>query len=131
MTTYYLNEDKTYRPATLKEWVDQLGSINISLCVDNIEGNRVSTVWLGFDTGLFKDKPQVFETMIFFKEQKEGEGYCVRHSSWEEAKIGHKRAIQWLKMKLKKEGEIIRKICSIDTLPYPHLLIREYGDNNE
>lgn len=55
---------------------------------------RVSTVWLGLDHNWGdKNRPQIFETMVFF-----GKGYedeeCWRYATEEEALRGHKMLVK-------------------------------------
>lgn len=93
MSHYYLNEDKTYTPCDLLTWANQLESMDRRVAQDEINGARVSTVWLGTDHNLADGKPYLLETMIF----KDKESiYCQRYSTWQEAEEGHKKAIQWV-----------------------------------
>lgn len=103
---YYLNEDKTYRPAKLMEWEEQFETMDRDVQKDKIEGHRVSTVWLGLDHNYYGGKPMLFETMIFADEERGRVIYCYRYSTWQEAEEGHKVAIEWLKDKIKSEDKI-------------------------
>ncbi len=40
---YYLNEDKTYRPAELMEWAEQFENMNRHVGSDMVDGKHVST----------------------------------------------------------------------------------------
>ncbi len=98
---YYLNEDKTYRKCSTTEFGLQMEEMRKSdtkhVAKEEVNGKRVSTVWLGIDhqTELL-ETPLLFETMIF-----EGTGYsdiyCQRYSTWDDAVKGHKKAVQWVK----------------------------------
>lgn len=90
---YYLNEDKTYTPCDLYTWAKQFESIDRHLTDDEINGVRISTVWLGNDHNHFGGKPHLFETMVF---KNDDSIYCQRYTTWQEAEEGHKKAIQWV-----------------------------------
>ena len=102
---YKLDENKNVKPCTAAQWAQQLEDMrsnNSKHVADECIGDiRISTVWLGLDHGfnLHNSKnyrPLVFETMVF----KDGNGlecYCRRYSTWEEAELGHERAIQWVR----------------------------------
>lgn len=53
----------------------------------------ISTVFLGIDHSFSfeKTEPILFETMIFGGEE---DGYQDRYSTWEEAEIGHQKAVK-------------------------------------
>lgn len=94
MSHYYLNEDKTYRPAELMEWAEQFEHMERHVADDNLNGKRVSTVWLGLDHNYSGGKPLLLETMVFDEEGYEI--YCERYTTWQEAEDGHEKAIQWV-----------------------------------
>ena len=54
------------------------------------KGVRVSTVFLGLDHSFGGGKPILFETMIFGGKYND---YQERYSTWEEAEVGHKKAV--------------------------------------
>jgi hypothetical protein len=99
---YYLNTDHTYHPCDVHEWREQFEKMDRHVADDVINDLRVSTVWLGNDHNILGDRPLLLETMVF-----EGKGYmeiyCDRYSTWDEAVIGHKKAIQWVKDGCKDE----------------------------
>ncbi len=101
MTKYYLNEDKTYRPAELMEWAMQFEQLSQEhkrhVGNDMIDGLHISTVWLGLDHNYFGGRPLVFETMIFDTPTGGNDIYCERYTTWEEAEEGHQKAIEWVK----------------------------------
>jgi hypothetical protein len=100
---YFLNDDHTYRPCTIREWSNQyFNHKNVSkktLACDHISDKRISTVWLGVDHNVFTNinntAPILFETMIFTGDENL-EIYLDRYSTWDEAMSGHKRAIKWV-----------------------------------
>ncbi len=57
------------------------------------DGTRVSTVFLGLDQSWNSDVPILFETMIFGGEHDE---YQDHYATWEEAEIGHEKAIEMI-----------------------------------
>lgn len=69
--------------------------------VTYVKGNRVSTVDLGLDHSFGIGEPLYYETMIFGDDRFED--YQVRYSTKKEAKKGHKKAIKYVKEKLKEE----------------------------
>ena len=101
MRAYYLNEDKTYRPANLMEWSEQLQRLAKAntrhVGKDIIHGHMVSTVWLGLDHNWFGGKPLVFETMVFEGDKPGRDIYMNRYTTWQEAEEGHQKAIVWVK----------------------------------
>lgn len=97
MSKYYLNEDHTYRPATLEEWSDQFENMERHVAEDIILGKRVSTVWLGLDHAIYGNDPLVFETMIFSEHSRGDDIYMERYTTWEEALEGHQKAIAWVR----------------------------------
>ena len=65
----------------------------------------VSTVFLGIDHNFNnlngKQKPLLFETMVFSNEKNFDELDVDRYSTWEEAKKGHKKMVEkWGKNKV-------------------------------
>jgi len=104
MTTYYLNEDYSYRQADLMEWADQFEAMDRRLKVDKLYGHKVSTVWLGYDHNHFDGPPLLFETMIFLDEFGGNDIYCDRYTTWEEALNGHAKAVHWLKSGIKDDN---------------------------
>lgn len=57
---------------------------------DSVNGIRISTVFLGMDHG-FGGPSLWFETMIFGGAH---DHYQKRYSTWEEAEIGHQKALE-------------------------------------
>ena len=95
MSHYYLNEDKTYRPASLHEWATQFEHMERHVGDDQVNGKHVSTVWLGLDHNYYGGLPLVFETMVFNEDGSDI--YCERYTTWQEAEEGHQKATQWVK----------------------------------
>lgn len=99
MSIYYkLNEDKTVSICTQKEYFHHCrDDFQKHLGDDDIFGRRVSTVFLGINHNFYGKKPILFETMIFDYKNADGDDiYSERYSTWDEAKAGHERAIQWV-----------------------------------
>ncbi len=86
-----------------------------------IEGIRISTVFLGLDHSYSFDKsatPILFETMIFGGEHDE---YQERYCTWDEAEAGHHKAVllgtegkkfpsyEWLRAKSRRFIRLLRE----------------------
>lgn len=57
----------------------------------------ISTVFLGIDHNFLSlGRPVLFETMIF-ADYGWDHRYCERYCTWEEAELGHQKAIEWAK----------------------------------
>jgi hypothetical protein len=100
---YFLNPDHTYSPCDLLTWARQFESENRQVADDEINGYRVSTVWLGTDHNYGAGHPLVFETMIFNPAGKDN--YLVRYTTWDQAVAGHQKAIDWVKNGCKEDNE--------------------------
>ena len=98
---YFLNPDHSYRPCDLLTWARQFESEDRQVADDEINGCRVSTVWLGTDHNYFGGSPLVFETMVF--QSRGNDKYCTRHTTWEQALAGHQEAIEWVKNGCKQD----------------------------
>jgi hypothetical protein len=103
---YMLDKDRNIIPASLLEWGTYLENTRKERIVkkDHVNGYRVSTVFLGLDHNYdpSDNKLHIFETMVF-KERTLEDIYCDRYATWEEAEIGHARAMQWVKDGCKDE----------------------------
>jgi hypothetical protein len=115
---YYLNDDHSISPSTLEEWSNQLEHMTFNesknVAEDTIGNKLISTVWLGLDHNHFSvifiptGPPLLFETMIFdtnaSNDYSLGEDiYQDRYSTWDQAIIGHKKAIEWVKNRFKND----------------------------
>jgi|SRR6478736_365704 len=109
MPYYKLDENKNVVKSSLEEWATFIeGEANLPanyriIGNDTICCKRVSTVFLGMCWSFHPDWgfPLVFETMVF--DEKDCGIYQRRYSTWEDAELGHERAIQWVKEELKNE----------------------------
>lgn len=73
---------------------------------DMIDRYWVSTVFMGVDHSFGGGPPLIFETMIFDTSRKKPLGnnrmslgkevYCDRYSTWDEALVGHQKAVEWV-----------------------------------
>ena len=59
---------------------------------DEVDGHRVSTVFLGINHAFTPGPPILFETMIFPESELVG-----RYSTWDDAEAGHRRAVEDLR----------------------------------
>ena len=83
--------DRAGVPIDMKRW-GQLQR-DVAYCrvdLDEIGGASVSTVWLGLNHEYGDGPPLIFETMIFGGPHDEAQW---RHSTEEEARAGHQRAV--------------------------------------
>lgn len=98
---YILNEDKTYTPCTLNEWMEQFVKVKQRIVRQtNYNEYFISTVWLGLDHQYSPDEnasPLVFETMIFHRSNRGVDIYCDRYTTYQEALDGHEKALDWVK----------------------------------
>lgn len=73
----------------LLKWGKWFETANRKVRQDEIDGVRISTVFLGLDHSFGEGAPLLFETMIFGGEH---DGYQTRASSWDEAVGQHLKA---------------------------------------
>lgn len=93
MILYYILDGKEPKPVGVSEWERWFAKNREKRIVrkDDIDGVRVSTVFLGIDHGGMRGSPLLFETMIFGGPHDE---YQVRYSTWDEAEEGHFKACE-------------------------------------
>lgn len=94
MGNYILDGKNPVKCDDLIEWAMWFEKANRHVSVTNLPDDvRVSTVFLGLDHsfGFGSGKPILFETMIFGGEQ---DGFCERYETWDEAEVGHQKAIE-------------------------------------
>lgn len=94
MKFYKLDEDKEISECSCHEWTTSRKRVGYNEIDDYI----ISTIFLGIDHNFDPDEsgpPVLFETMVF---DIRGENiYMERYCTYKEAKVGHERAIQWVK----------------------------------
>lgn len=110
MNWYGLDENKN--PVLLESIEEVIKHKSRSDCLTghkvastNINGHRVSTVFLGLDhnyTG--RGPPVLFETMIFGPDSL-AETDMWRYCTWDEAEAGHKNAVRVLEERLNTSPE--------------------------
>jgi hypothetical protein len=107
---YKLDENKNVVESTLEEWRDFIEGrlpANYKHVGDvNINGKRISTVFLGLYHGCFEHEecdcaPTVFETMVF--DEGGHDIYMKRYATYKDAEEGHSHAIEWVKNGCKKD----------------------------
>lgn len=101
LQTYVIGPDHEVRPASMEEWARQFGLerhvADQRFGHEGIGEIRISTVFLGLDHRNFGDGPPlVFETMIFGGGD-ELDGYTARSSTWAEALVEHRKAVELVK----------------------------------
>lgn len=91
---YYILDGKQAKPVEdAIEWGSWYEKSNRSVDKTKVIDCEVSTVFLGINHAFLGGEPILFETMIFGGQQ---DGYCQRYSTWEEAEVGHQKAIELL-----------------------------------
>ncbi len=89
MGDYYILKDRIPAPATLCEYAQWMDDEIRRVALDERDGVRVSTVFLGMDHSFGHGGPPIlFETMVFGGEHDE---YQERCSTYEEAEAMHHR----------------------------------------
>lgn len=91
---YILDEDRNITKADLftwSKWIENTGNKVVEQ-TDLDNGYWVSTVFLGLDHGYGDGPPILFETMVTNPEG-DWENYQERHCTWQEAEIGHAKAV--------------------------------------
>jgi transcriptional regulator len=110
---YYTLKNKKVVPCDdAIEWAKSLTKTKIIVKQETINGDYISTVFLGIDHG-WGEELLVFETMIF-SEHEEISEYQKRYSTWEQAEVGHKEAVDLVKKY--KQGDIDNMKIPILTL---------------
>lgn len=83
--------DKDGSPLTLGEFVEKRKGDYHRVGLDEIDGIRVSTVWLGIDHNfIHKGPPIIFETMVFGGEQ---DCWQTRYCTLADAEAGHAKVV--------------------------------------
>jgi hypothetical protein len=92
-------------PISLWEW-SSLFQKDRHIGTDFIGKFKISTVYMGLDHGIFSDKLQIFETMIFTEDDKKNKfaDFQERYATLEEAKEGHKKACELVRNFLKTKN---------------------------
>ncbi len=89
---YYILEGKTAKPvdeATV--WARWYETADRTVKKTELPDGSISTVFLGINHAFGGGEPILFETMIFGGEH---DGFQARYSTWEEAEVGHQKAIE-------------------------------------
>lgn len=68
---------------------------NCKVAQTEVNGAKVSTVFLALNHNFGEGTPILFETMIFGND--EFEDFQWRYSTWEQAEAGHEKAVSMLK----------------------------------
>lgn len=93
---YKINEDKTVEKLPDGEYPTdkEYRSPHRRVGDDLVDGQRVSTVFLGFDHNWGGDQPVLFETMIFDGPYDQ---HMWRYHTYDEALTGHNKVVDVLK----------------------------------
>lgn len=88
---YYILEGKNIVPCDMFTWAKFFeNSKNRTICVEEINNIKISTVFLGLDHGWGSDIPVLFETMVFGGAL---DGEMERYHTYDEAEEGHKKMV--------------------------------------
>lgn len=89
---YVLDDDKSLVPVGLMEWARFFEDFEKRQVALTYHGKAfVSTIFLGLDHRYGEGPPLVFESMIFGGPLDQD--YMDRYSSWDDALLGHRRAV--------------------------------------
>ena len=92
----------------LIEWADWLQTADRRVGWDEVGPCIVSTVFLGLDHNFLPHGPPlIFETMILRDDE---EGYQVRTSTWGQAEVAHRDAVQTARMRVAKAQAVLPEI---------------------
>lgn len=95
MTKWILVGKEAVPCDSVEEWGRWYETADRRVAKDWVNGMLVSTVFLGLDHNWGGGTPLLFETMVF-PEGSCDERYMERYETWEEAEVGHGRAIAWV-----------------------------------
>ena len=92
MSDKYILEGKIPVPCgDLMTWAQWFETADRHVANDIIGKSTISTVFLGLNHAFGRGRLLLFETMIF---DGKHDGYQDRYTTWEEAEIGHQRAVR-------------------------------------
>lgn len=100
--------DRQGKEINIEEWSRKCDDESYKvLKQEYIDRYFISTVWIGLNMKIFRQKPiQIFETMIFLSEDEENKDadpldlYQERYSTEEEALLGHEAALSLVRAQL-------------------------------
>jgi hypothetical protein len=91
---YILNDNGEPERANILTWMDWFSNPdnqnNRIIAKTNIKGCQISTIFIGFNSSMGNERPELFETMVFGGEL---DGKYVRYSTRQEAKNGHEEMV--------------------------------------
>lgn len=89
---YFKLRGHTAVPSSREDCNAAIGTI---VAFDEIDGNEISTVFLGINRQYDeKGPPILFETMWI---SDDGESELIRYSTWEEAEVGHQECLDHIR----------------------------------
>jgi hypothetical protein len=89
MSQYYILDGHQPVPADLMAWALWFGEADRKVAMTDIDGVKVSTVFLGIDHSFTGGPPELFETLVFGLDDDR----CDRYATWDEAVAGHERIV--------------------------------------
>ena len=88
---YILINGKPVPEPDLMKWGTWMQTGDRIVQQDDVDGVKVSTVFLGLDHNFGDGEPVLYETMVFGGKH---DGFDERYSTLEEAEKGHKEAVK-------------------------------------
>jgi len=98
MSDYYRLEGKKAMRCGLLDWARNFDADGRRVAFDDIEGSKVSTVFLGLDHGWGNGPPLIFETLVLDGPLADE---MDRYSTWDEAEAGHKAMCERVRQALR------------------------------
>jgi len=109
MSKYYILENKKAIPcSSIYKWAAWLETHLTDRIVAQTEFNDVlvSTVFLGIDHNFYKkEKPILFETLVFNDSWNDYMQILPRYTTWEEAEKGHQEMVEKIKKNKKPPAQ--------------------------
>jgi hypothetical protein len=84
--------DRNGQPMSFEEWADSRARGDFHIDDTWIGDTRISTIWLGLDSGIVPNVPLTFETMIF-NGPADLDGKIIRYATEQQAARGHQLAV--------------------------------------
>lgn len=105
MTAYF---DRDGLPMSISEWTFRFQHESYKrVGMDEVDGRRVSTVWLGIDHSFGRQGPPlIFESMVFAGDSWRDE-WMQRYSTLADAVSGHERIVTWLRAGLRLDDGLL------------------------
>lgn len=94
MNDNYILDGHEVKKVDVTEWAKWFGTADRKVKNTEIEGVRISTVFLGLDHSFGSGPPLLFETLVFDGPM---DGEMNRYSTWDQAEKGHNEMVAKIK----------------------------------